>query len=89
MRIKYECSYCEQQFNTEQQCYDHEMDEHFEGVDKIKYCIVNILNEDLCQYCKNVYYVYGCEPNCSHKHCVSSNNYKDFIWNGGDINYDF
>lgn len=88
MRIKYECSYCGQQFNSKLLCYGHEIDKHLEGVDKIKYCIINVLDEDPCQYCKNVYYVYGCEPNCSYKHCAYSNNYKDFVWNGGKIQYD-
>lgn len=89
MKVKYECSYCHKQFQDRQQCYEHEMDEHLQGADKIKYCIINVLDENPCRYCKNLYYIYGSEPNCSHNHCAYNNNYKDFSWNGGDINYGF
>lgn len=89
MKIKFECSYCQRQFDNKYECYDHELSEHINNEDKIKYCIINILNEDICSYCQNLYYVYGVEPNCSSKDCKRENNYKDFKWNGGDVKYDF
>ena len=89
MKIKFECSYCKRQFDNECDCYDHELSEHVSNEDKIKYCIINILHEDICSYCQNLYYVYNCEPNCSHKDCTCKNNYKNFKWNGGGVDYDF
>lgn len=89
MKIKFECDYCQKQFEDKYECHDHELSEHINDADKIKYCIINILNEDICSYCSELYYVYGCEPDCSHKDCKRDNNYKDFKWNGGDIKYDF
>lgn len=83
MKIKYECDYCHKQFDNMDECQVHEVDEHIENpADKFKYITINMLNDSVCSYCKNQYYVYGCEPDCQHKDCGYNNNYKDFIWNG-------
>ena len=79
MKIKYECNVCGQQFDSPEECYAHE-GTHF-GLDEnlvIKTALL-IKQEDICDYCGNSYYVYGCEQDCEHKECSFINNYKDFI----------
>lgn len=83
MKIKYECDYCHKQFDNMYKCRLHEACKHIKNsADKIKYITINMLNGSVCDYCKNQYYVYGCEPDCQHKDCNGNNNYKDFILNG-------
>lgn len=82
MIIKYECEYCGELFNHEEDCIEHESS-HLTGVEKIKYEVLNKVrwnwNEDICDYCDHSYYVYGCERDCEYKTCCNSNNYKNFI----------
>lgn len=78
MKIKYCCDYCDEQFDSAATCRAHEI-LHLDGVEKLKYYIRHETFEDLCSYCTNGYYVYGCELNCNHHGCNSKNNYKDFI----------
>lgn len=77
MKIKYECEHCQVQFDSEMQCRAHEI-LHLNGIEALKYYIQYATNENICSYCDNPYYVYGCEFNCDYLHCNSSNNYKDF-----------
>lgn len=47
--------------------------------DKIKYYINNILvGENVCDYCKHSYYVYGCEQECDIKDCYFDKDYPKF-----------
>ena len=78
MKIIYKCESCGKEFDNINVCKYHEM-LHLNSVDKFKYYIQNVECQDLCKYCAHIYYVYGCEANCSHKDCTARNNYKDFI----------
>lgn len=77
MKHLYECEYCSEHFDTELGCKLHER-LHLNNIDGLKYFIRNITGKDICLYCINAYYVYGCELNCEHKDCGPKNNYKDF-----------
>ena len=78
MRTKYECEFCGQQFDSSRRCRAHEAN-HFFGIEKIKYELIHSQEEDICDYCDNSYYVYGCERDCQHKDCNFSNRFKDFV----------
>lgn len=78
MKIKYECEVCGELFDSSRRCRVHEAS-HFSVAEKIKYGLIHTQEEDICDYCDNSYYVYGCEQDCEHKECSSINNYKDFI----------
>lgn len=86
MKIKYECEYCRKQFDTKVECQKHEI-LHLHDVDKLKYYVTNVLNDDLCSYCANSYYVYGCERSCAYHNCNHKNNYRYF--EKENVNYDF
>ena len=77
MKIKYECDHCKVQFNSEQDCRIHEI-LHLQGLEELKYYAQYATDINLCNYCDNVYYVYGCELNCEYKDCGPKNNYKHF-----------
>lgn len=78
MRIIYECSHCGKQFNNISECMVHEITEsHMENDPYVKEYIVRN-EEDVCKFCDNAYYVYGCELDCQYKECNSTNYYKDF-----------
>lgn len=77
MKIMYECEHCRTQFADREVCELHEC-AHLNGINRIKYWIMNILHQRPCKYCSNVYYVYGCEENCPYTQCTYSNMYKDF-----------
>ena len=79
MKIKYECNVCGQQFDSPTECEAHE--HTHSGLDynlMIKTSLL-IKQEDICDYCANSYYVYGCEQDCKNDDCGFKNNYKDFI----------
>ena len=79
MKIKYECNVCGQQFGSPTECEAHE--HTHSGLDynlMIKTSLL-IKQEDICDYCDNSYYVYGCEQDCKYDDCGFKNNYKDFI----------
>lgn len=79
MKIKYECNVCGQQFDSPTECEAHE--HTHSGLDynlMIKTSLL-IKQEDICDYCDNSYYVYGCEQDCKYDDCGFKNNYKDFI----------
>ena len=78
MKIKYECDICGQLFDSSRRCRVHEAS-HFSGLEKIKYELIHSQEEDICDYCGNSYYVYGCERDCEHKECSFINNYEDFV----------
>ena len=77
MKIKYECEYCGEQFESLYRCRVHEAS-HFTGVKKIKYELINSHEEYICDYCKHSYYVYGCERDCKFNDCTFCNNFKHF-----------
>ena len=77
MKIVYECEHCGKQFSNQKCCAYHEI-LHLGDIDKIKYYITNLTPKDVCDYCANAYWVYGCERDCSCSDCKYSNNYKDF-----------
>lgn len=77
MKHLYECEYCSEHFSTELGCKLHEMS-HLNDIDGLKYCIRHVIGKDMCLYCINAYYVYGCELDCKHKDCGQANNYKYF-----------
>ena len=78
MKIKYECEVCGELFDSLRRCRVHEAS-HFSGAEKIKYELIHTQEEDICDYCDNSYYVYGCEQDCEYDDCGFRNNYKDFI----------
>lgn len=78
MKIKYECEVCGELFGSSRRCRMHEAS-HFSEVEKIKYELIHAQEEDICNYCANSYYVYGCEQDCEYDDCGFRNNYKDFI----------
>lgn len=77
MKIKYECEYCHEQFATKDECLKHEI-LHLHDVDRFKYYVKNVLNQDICSYCANAYYVYNCERNCAYHNCNRENNHRYF-----------
>ena len=77
MKIKYECDYCQAQFDTETACRVHEI-LHLNGIEAVKYYIQYATIEDVCSYCDNAYYVYGVDFNCPYPDCNVKNNYKNF-----------
>jgi len=81
MKVIYECETCHQQFANKDNCLLCEYS-HLDNYDNYKYYLMNIAKDDICKFCANSYYVYGCELNCSHKNCNRANNYKDFTIKG-------
>lgn len=77
MKLIYECEHCGKQFSNQTCCAWHEI-LHLKDVEKIKYYIMNMTDEDLCRCCVNSFYVYGCELSCLYSDCNRHNNYKDF-----------
>lgn len=86
MKIKYECEYCHEQFDSKNECQKHEM-LHLYDIDRFKYYVKSMSGQDICSYCANAYYVYGCERNCDYHYCNEKNNYRYFKME--DINDDF
>lgn len=72
----YRCDVCDREFDSLEECRDHERT-HFEGNNRIKYDLISA-NSDVCDYCQKSYYVYGCERDCDHKNCSMVNFYSDF-----------
>ena len=77
MKIKYECEFCGTLYDSSRECMDHER-EHLSDKDKIVYDIHVLIREDVCDYCTESYYVYGCEKDCKHKDCSPINYFKYF-----------
>lgn len=74
----YRCIYCHSLFLNEQEaikCEDKHLFEYRLKHGKDSFFIdwfIKVLksrNEDPCSYCKNAYYVYGCEFDCEKKEC--------------------
>lgn len=78
MKIIYECETCHQQFATQDDCIHCEYS-HLDNYDNYKYYLMNAKGDNICKFCNNAYYVYGCELDCSYTNCNRTNNYKDFI----------
>lgn len=85
MKLIYECERCHRQFGDEHKCMVHELS-HYSDEEAIKYYITKVVNKEICHYCDNVYFLYGCEANCRFKTCCSANNYKDFKVKDGAFN---
>lgn len=77
MRTIYKCDVCGKEFGSAVLCMHHEA-AHFDGVERIKYEL-SAQGEEVCDYCKNSYYVYGCEQDCNYNDCAYCNNHKDFV----------
>lgn len=77
MTTKYICDFCEKEFSSEWICRTHELS-HLSGADKVKYELYS-QGKEVCDYCFNSYYVYGCEQDCNYSNCNYDNNHKDFI----------
>ncbi len=79
MTTLYKCDFCDKTFYNSKECRNHESD-HFDGVEKLKYTLLNNHEIDICDYCDNSYYVYGCELDCKFRtECNHRNNYKKFV----------
>ena len=85
MKLIYECECCHRHFDDMHECVVHELS-HYNDEEAIKYHIVNVIKKEICDYCNNVYYVYGCESSCDFKTCCVANNYKDFKVKEGVLN---
>lgn len=79
MKIKYECNVCGQQFDSPTECEAHEHTHSGLDYNLVIKTSLLIKQEDICDYCDNSYYVYGCEQDCEYDDCGFKNNYKDFI----------
>ena len=77
MTTIYKCDTCGREFKSPKECRMCEVS-HMAPVDRIK-CLIMLNCGNVCDYCDNSYYVYGCEQDCEYKDCRHSNNYKDFI----------
>lgn len=78
MKVVFQCDICGKDFVSCRECRVHEYN-HFAGIDALKYKIIYMQEEDICDYCKHSYYVYGCEHDCDYNdECKYKNNYKDF-----------
>lgn len=77
MKTIYKCDVCGREFGSAFLCRSHEAS-HFDGVEKIKYDLYSE-SKELCDYCDNSYYVYGCEQDCKYHNCNYDNNHKDFV----------
>lgn len=78
MTTFYKCDFCNKTFRNSRECRIHEST-HFSGAERIKYIILHDNEADICDYCSNSYYVYGCERDCSFNNCSPTNKYKDFV----------
>lgn len=78
MKVIYECETCHQQFTNKDDCIRCELSHIVNKDERYKYYVINAMGENICKFCENAYYVYGCELNCSYADCNSSNNYKNF-----------
>ena len=78
MTTIYKCDICGKEFKSEFTCRHHES-QHLDGIERVKYDLINAARVDICDYCKNSYYVYGCERDCEYKKCSYKNNYENFI----------
>lgn len=78
MKTKYECDVCGQQFNSPEECDAHECTHLGLDYNLVIKTALLIKQVDVCDYCDNSYYVYGCERDCEYKECSFINNYKDF-----------
>lgn len=72
-RVTYECAFCNStytNYETAVSCENEHLKmfapNNFYPLDNIKiYNMIESRNADPCDYCKNAYYVYGCEQECS------------------------
>lgn len=72
-QVTYECVFCNStytNYETAVSCENEHLKmfapNNFYPLDYIKiYNMIESRNADPCDYCKNVYYVYGCEQECS------------------------
>lgn len=83
MKQCWKCDICGKTFLLKEQCLKHEK-AHYPCLNykQIAYLIAqNDRNREICDFCKNAYYVYGCELDCSFmKECIK-NGYNKFIPN--------
>ena len=79
----WQCEVCGKTFPIKEMCLRHE-ESHYPYLDykQIAYLIAQKnKNREICDFCKNAYYIYGCELNCSFmKECLK-NGYNKFIPN--------
>lgn len=83
MRQCWKCDICGKTFLLKEQCLEHEK-AHYPYLDykQIAYLIAqNDRNREICDFCKNAYYVYGCELSCSCERECIKNGYNKFIPN--------
>lgn len=78
MTTIYKCDFCDETFRNSRECRKHEST-HFNGAERLKYILLHNNETDICDYCKHVYYVYGCERDCVFEDCNPSNRYKGFV----------
>ena len=72
-QVTYECVFCNStytNYETAVSCENEHLEmfapNNFYPLDYIKiYNMIESRNADPCDYCKNAYYVYGCEQECS------------------------
>ena len=72
-QVTYECVFCNStytNYETAVSCENKHLEmfapNNFYPLDYIKiYNMIESRNADPCDYCKNAYYVYGCEQECS------------------------
>lgn len=68
MPIKcYICSVCNKVFYSEKEVYDCELNHKELNLNEKIFLMCQYNKEDICDYCDNSYYVYGCERDCSKK----------------------
>lgn len=77
MYTKYFCSFCNKEFFSKPQCSVHEKVEHMEYQKDAAFILE--CGYDPCEYCVNVYYVYGCEKACKYeKDCLEKHKWAKF-----------
>lgn len=82
MYVKYYCSYCDKEFQDKLACLVHEKVEHI-GYSKDVAEIISCGYQP-CDYCANVYYVYGCEQDCQHQNeCLAKHKWAKFKYSEG------
>ena len=78
MTTIYRCDKCDREFDSAKECRVHERS-HFHGINRIKYDLIHNQEVDICDYCDNSFYVYGCERDCGYRNCNYINLYADFV----------
>jgi len=79
MTTVYKCDFCKKEFTNDYLCKLHEL-QHLKKIKQIKNELIQDSKINICDYCNNGYYVYGCEFDCGFiTECNSCNNYKNFV----------